>query len=90
MRKVRRDCAVLVIPGDSVRALIGEYPLGDAPGDIQATLDLDRTPLGSLREATRRLDPAHRVAIRGGAAGDRAYALITLTRLGFSAVPMAE
>ena len=88
--RVRRNCAVLVIPGDSVRALIGEYPLADAPGEVQATLNLDETPLGSLREAAGRLDPAHRVAIRGGAAGDRAYALITLTRLGFSAVPMAE
>ena len=88
--RVRRDAAVLVIPGEAVRALIGEYPFEDVPGEVQATLDLDETPLGALCEAARNLDPARRVAIRGGAAGDRAYALITLTRLGFSAVPMAE
>ena len=88
--RVRRDAVVLVIPGDEVRALIGEYPSGDFPGEVQATLDLDETPLGALCEAAGSLDPARRVAIRGGAAGDRAYALITLTRMGFSAVPVAE
>ena len=87
---VRCDAFVLVIPGEAVRALIGEYPFEDVPDEIQATLDLDETPLGALCEAAGRLDPVRRVAIRGGAAGDRAYALITLTRLGFSAVPMAE
>jgi len=88
--RVRRDAVVLVIPGEAVRALIGEYPFEDAPGEVRATLDLDETPLGALCDAAGRLDPARRVAIRGGAAGDRAYALITLTRLGFSAVPTAE
>ncbi len=88
--RARRDAVVLVIPGDAVRALIGEYPFEDVPGEVQATLDLDETPLGALCEAAGRFDPARRVAIRGGTAGDRAYALITLTRLGFSAVPMAE
>ena len=81
---------MLAIPGEEVRALIGEYPFEDVPGEVQATLDLDETPLGALCEAAGGLDPARRVAIRGGAAGDRAYALITLTRMGFSAVPMAD
>lgn len=88
--RARRDAVVLVIPGEAVRALIGEYPFEDVPEEVQATLDLDKTPLGTLCQAAGRLDPAHRVAIRGGTAGDRAYALITLTRLGFSAVPMAN
>lgn len=88
--RVRRDTVVLVIPGEAVRALIGEYPFEDVPGEVQATLNLDETPLGALCEAAGSLDPARRVAIRGGTAGDRAYALITLTRLGFSAVPMAN
>ena len=88
--RVKRNTALLVMPGDAIRALIGEYPLEDVGGDVQATLDLDETPLGALREAAHGLDPAERVVIRGGEAGDRAYALITLTRMGFSAVPMAE
>ena len=88
--QVRRNTVLLVIPGDAVRVLIGEYPLLDAPGGITQTLDLDETPLDALREAADRLDPGGPVVIRGGAAGDRAYALITLTRLGISAVPMAD
>ena len=88
--RARCDAVVLVVPGEAVRALIGEYPVEDVPGEVQATLDLDETPLGALCEAAGGLDPARRVAIRGGAAGDRAYALITLTRMGFSAVPVAE
>ena len=88
--RIKRDTALLVMPGDAIRALIGEYPLEDVAGEAQATLDLDETPLGALREAAQKLDPADRVVIRGGEAGDRAYALITLTRMGFSAVPMAE
>ena len=88
--QVRRNTVLLVIPGDAVRVLIGEYPLLDAPGGITQTLDLDETPLDALREAADRLDPDGPVVIRGGAAGDRAYALITLTRLGISAVPMAD
>ena len=88
--RVKRNTALLVMPGDAIRALIGEYPLEDVGGQFQVTLDLDETPLGTLQEAARRLDPADRVVIRGGEPGDRAYALITLTRMGFSAVPMAE
>ena len=88
--RIRRNATLLVIPGEAVRALIGEYPYEDAPDPITQTLNLDETPLGSLREAALRLDPDCRVAIRGGGAGDRAYALITLTRLGLSAVPMAD
>lgn len=88
--RARRDAVVLVIPGEAVRALIGEYPFEDVPQEVQATLNLDETPLGALSEIADRLDPARRVVIRGGTAGDRAYALITLTRLGFSAVPMAD
>ncbi len=85
-----RNSILLVIPGDAVRVLIGEYPLPDSPGRITQTLDLDETPLDALREAADGLDPDGPVGIRGGAAGDRAYALITLTRLGISAVPMAD
>ncbi len=88
--QVRRNAVLLVIPGDAVRTLIGEYPLPDASGRITQTLDLDETPLDALRQTTDRLDPGGPVVIRGGAAGDRAYALITLTRLGISAVPMAD
>ena len=88
--QVRRNTVLLVIPGDAVRVLIGEYPLLDAPGGITQMLDLDETPLDALREAADRLDPDGPVVIRGGAAADRAYALITLTRLGISAVPMAD
>ena len=88
--RVRGDAVVLAIPGEAVRALIGEYPFEDVPGEVQAILDLDETPLVALGEAAGSLDPALRVAIRGGAASDRAYALITLTRMGFSAVPMAN
>ena len=88
--RVKRNTALLVMPGDAIRALIGEYPLQDAAGEVQATLDLDETPLVALREAAHGLDPADRVVIRGGEPGDRAYALITLTRMGYSAVPMAE
>ena len=88
--QVRRNTVLLVIPGDAVRVLIGEYPLLDAPGGVTQMLDLDETPLDALREAADRLDPDGPVVIRGGAAADRAYALITLTRLGISAVPMAD
>ena len=86
----RRDTVLLEIPGDAVRTLIGEYPIEDVPNGITQGLSLDETPLKALRAASERLDRNRQVAIRGGAAGDRAYALITLTRLGFSAVPMAD
>lgn len=86
----RRNTVLLVIPGDAVRALIGEFPLPDVAEPIKQTLDLDATPVDALREAASRLDPEVRVAIRGGAASDRGYALITLTRMGLSAVPMAD
>ena len=88
--QARRNTILLGIPGDAVRALIGEYPLPDGPGRTTQTLDLDETPLAMLRQAEQGLDPDNRVIIRGGAAGERAYALITLTRMGISAVPMAE
>ena len=88
--RARSDAVLLVMPGDAVRTLIGEYPFPDVSGPITQTLDLDQTPLSALGQATGRFDPDSRVAIRGGGAGDRAYALITLTRLGFSAVPMAD
>ena len=88
--QVRRNAVLLVIPGDAVRALIGEYPVPDAPAGTTQTLDLDETSLAELRQAADRLDTGNGVIIRGGTAGDRAYALITLTHMGFSAVPTAE
>lgn len=88
--QARRNTVLLVVPGDAVRALIGEYPVPDVAGPITQTLDLDATPIDALRHAAGRLDPHRHVAIRGGAAGDRGYALIALTRMGLSAVPLAD
>ena len=49
--RVKRTTALLVIPGDAIRALVSEYPLEDVSGEIKATLDLDQTPLGTLRRS---------------------------------------
>ena len=88
--QVRQNAALLIIPGDAVRALIGEYPVPEPSDGITQTLDLDETPLAALRQAACGLDTENGVIIRGGTAGDRAYALITLTHMGLSAIPMAN
>ena len=85
---VVEDAVLLVLPGDAVRSLIEEYPFPDeAPPNAQV-LDLDRVSVGELETATRLLKTDLPVAIRGGRAGQRGYALIALARLGFSAVPV--
>ncbi len=88
--QVRRNAVLLVIPGDAVRALIGEYPVPEPPDGITQIVDLNETPLAALRQTADRLDAGRRVIIRGGAAGERGYALIALTRMGISAVPMGD
>ena len=83
------DAVLLVLPGDAVRGLIEEYPLPERPPPNAQVLDLDRVPVGEVETAARLLREDLPVAIRGGRAGQRAYALVSLTRLGFSAVPVA-
>ena len=86
---VVEDAVLLVLPGDAVRGLIEDYPLPERPPANAQVLDLDRVPVAELESAARLLRPDLPVAIRGGRAGQRAFALVSLTRLGFSAVPVA-
>ena len=83
------DAVLLVLPGESVRGLIDEYPYPESPPSDAQVLDLDRVSVGALGDAARLLRKSLPVAIRGGRAGQRAYALVLLTRLGFSATPVA-
>ena len=79
---------LLVLPGATVRELLVDYPLA-APSDAQV-VNLNRIALADLPAAAQRLNVGRPVAVRGGRAGQRAYALITLTRLGFAAAPAAD
>ena len=85
---VVEDALLLVLPGDEVRGLIEEYPFPDEPPPNAQLVDLDRVPVGELETVARLLRSDLPVAIRGGRAGQRAHALVLLTRLGFAAVPI--
>lgn len=76
---------LLVLPGQVARELLIDYPL-TAPADAQL-VDLDQTPLAALTRHAERLSKDLPVGVRGGRAGQRALALIALTRLGFAAAP---
>ena len=76
---------LLVLPGKVARELLIDYPL-TAPIDAQL-VDLDQIPLAALTRHAERLSKDRPVGVRGGRAGQRALALIALTRLGFAAAP---
>ncbi len=82
-----RATRLLVLPGEVVRELLAGYPL-TAPPNAQL-VDLDQTPLAALRRRAEGLRKDQPVGVCGGRAGERAYALIALTRLGFAAAPAA-
>ena len=85
---VRCDSALLLIPGDAVRALIVDYPLPSLSTEFAQTLDLDRIVMATLTAHAERLCKDRVVVIRGGRAGQRAFAFTALTRMGFSAIPV--
>ena len=85
---VVEEALLLVLPGDEVRGLIEEYPFPDEPPANAQFVDLDRVAVGELETVARLLRSDLPVAIRGGRAGQRAHALVLLTRLGFAAVPI--
>ncbi len=87
---VVEDAALLVLPGDAVRALIAEYPFPESPPEGAQTLDLDAVPISRLASEARLLARDRPVVVGGGRAGQRAYALIALTRMGFSATPVTS
>ena len=86
---VVEDAVLLVLPGEAVRGLIDEYPYPESPPPDAQVVDLDHVAVSALDDAARFLRSDLPVAIRGGRAGQRAYALVLLTRLGFSATPVA-
>ena len=88
--RVVEDAALLVLPGDAVRALIAEYPFPETPPEGAQTLDLDAVPISGLASEARLLARDRPVVVAGGRAGQRAYALIALTRMGFSATPVTR
>ena len=86
---VALQAAVLLqLAGAAVRELLIDYPVTAPPG--AQTMDLDRIILADLPAAARLLSRERPVAVRGGRAGQRAYALVALTRLGFVAAPAAD
>ena len=86
---VALQAAVLLqLPGAAVRELLIDYPLTAPP--CAQIVDLDGIVLADLPAAARLLRRERPVAVRGGRAGQRAYALIALTRMGFTAAPAAD
>ena len=79
---------LMALPGAAVRELVLDYPL-TAPPNAQ-WVDLDALPLSDLERRAKGFSKDQPVGVRGGRAGQRAYALIALTRLGFAAAPAGD